>query len=265
MTDFFKGGVKKLALAVLIGLAFGPARSAEAAAFRVNPIRVDFDRTSSSVLLTLSNDSPEELRFQISAFEWGMDPAGEILLKPTTDIRFFPALLTLGPGQQRNVRVGNGTAPGAVEKTYRIFFEELPGLQKAAEESAGAQVKIVTKIGVPIFVAPEQRKASGEITGLALQGKQISFAVQNTGNVSFVSQSVKVIGTDENNKTVFEKQREGWYVLSGTSRAYAVEMTAEECRATRLLRVEVQTDLSEKPETSLLKRDVAVQATQTCN
>ena len=264
MTDFLKGGVKKLALAVVIGLALGPARSAEGAAFRVNPIRVDFDRTSSSVLLTLSNDSPEELRFQISAFEWGMDPAGEILLKPTTDIRFFPALLTLGPGQQRNVRVGNSTPRGAVEKTYRIFFEELPGLQKQ-DEGAGAQVKIVTKIGVPIFVAPEQRKASAEITGLALQKKQVSFAVNNTGNVSFVSQSVKVIGTDENNKTVFEKQREGWYVLSGTSRAYTVEMTPEECRATRSLRVEVQTDLSEKPETSLLRREVQIQAADSCN
>ena len=49
-----------------------------------------------------------------------------IELAPTQDVVFFPALLTLKPGEERRIRVGSTAAPGSIEKTYRIFVEELP-------------------------------------------------------------------------------------------------------------------------------------------
>ncbi len=140
------------------GLAFWPASVANAATFRVFPIRVDFDKQTKSALLTLSNESTEELRFQISAFVWGQNEAGEMQLTPTKDVTFYPPLLVLKPGQERKVRVGTAVPPGAVEKTYRIFFEELPGLQTSQVPAGGAQVKIITKMGVPIFVLQPRSK-----------------------------------------------------------------------------------------------------------
>ena len=114
-----------------IGLVFAPAHSLRASAFHVTPIRIDFDRTTTSAVMTLVNESTEELRFQISVASWQQDKQGQMQLTPTDDIVFFPALLSLKPGEERKVRVGRTVTPSDVEKTYRISFEELPPLQKA--------------------------------------------------------------------------------------------------------------------------------------
>ena len=257
---FFKYGdtLKRLALAtLLIGLALGPARSLSASAFRVNPIRITFDRSTKSVLLTLSNDSTDELRFQVSAVQWAQEQGtGEMQLTPTDDILFFPALLTLKAGEERKVRIGSTVKSGATEKTYRIFFEELPALQTPRIEK-GSQVRIITKMGIPIFVEPEKKVAAGSITNFAVRGGKAWFDVRNTGNVHFLAQSVRVVGLDAAGQPLFDKQREGWYVLSGGTRTYDLPLSAAECSKLKTVRVEVQTDVV-RPEVSVLKNQYAV-------
>src|SRR6266513_6406857 len=135
---------------VVLGLVL-QAGTLAASAFQVTPVRVTFSGPSST-LLTLKNESDQPLRFQISSFVWSQDPKGAMQLGPTEDIVFFPALLSLNPGEERKVRVAATVAATDVEKTYRIFFEELPPLVKP--ENAGAQVRILTKMGIPIFVSP---------------------------------------------------------------------------------------------------------------
>src|SRR5216684_4497892 len=90
--------------------------------------------------------------FQVTSFAWSQDASGAVQLAPTEDIVFFPALLTLKPGEERKVRVAATVAAKDVERTYRIFFEELPPLERP--QNLGAQVRILTKMGIPIFVAP---------------------------------------------------------------------------------------------------------------
>src|SRR2546421_6591721 len=142
---------KSFAQAVMVlGLVL-QAEFLAASAFKVTPVRVTFSGPSST-LLTLKNESDQPLRFQITSFVWFQDPKGAMQLTPTEDIVFFPALLSLNPGEERKVRVAATVAAKDVEKTYRIFFEELPPLVKP--ENAGAQVRILTKMGIPIFVSP---------------------------------------------------------------------------------------------------------------
>ncbi|HET7707831.1 MAG TPA: fimbria/pilus periplasmic chaperone [Thermoanaerobaculia bacterium] len=242
-------------MALLFGLVFGPARFADAAAFRVNPIRVSFDAANTSALLTLTNESTEELRFQLTVSQWKQAPGtGEMQLTPTDDIRFFPTLLTLKAGEERKVRVASNVKQGPVEKTYRIFFEELPGLKTAAAP-AGASVKIITKMGVPIFVAPENRKAQADIASAAVKGGKLAFDVRNSGNVHFVLLSARATGLDREGKILFDKQREGWYVLSGDTRTYELDLTGKECSNLATVRFEMQTDIGSKPEESLIKRE----------
>ena len=253
-------GMKGLTLtAICCGLIFGSARSVAASAFRVTPIRVTFDRSSKSALLTLVNDSTEELRFQITAFAWGdNEQTGDMKLTPTDDIVFFPSLLTLKPSEERKVRVGTAVGAAETEKTYRIFFEELPPLA-TAESTKGSQVKIITKMGIPIFIEPTKRATGGEITDLAMNNGKVAFNVKNSGNVHFIAQSVRVTGLDASGNAVVDKQREGWYVLPGTKRAYDLEFTPEECGKVKTVRVEVQTDLAPAGEpSSMLKHDFAV-------
>ena len=253
--------MKGLALtAIFCGLIFGSARVVEGSAFRVTPIRVTFDRSTKSQLLTLVNDSNEELRFQISAFSWGDDEnTGEMKLAPTDDIVFFPSLLTLKPSEERKVRVGTAVRSTDTEKTYRIFFEELPPLARP-DASKGSEVKIITKMGIPIFIEPEKRTSGGELTDLAMNNGKVSFNVKNNGNVHFIAQSVRVTGVDAAGNAVVDKQREGWYVLSGGKRSYDLELSPAECGKVKTVRIEVQTDLAAAAEGATLKREMPVPA-----
>lgn len=242
-------------MALLLGLVFGPARFADAAAFRVNPIRVSFDSANTSALLTLTNESTEELRFQLTVSEWKQAPGtGEMQLTPTDDIRFFPALLALKAGEERKVRVASNVAPGVVEKAYRIFFEELPPL-KTADAAGGASVKIITKMGVPIFVAPAKRKAQADIANAGVKDGKLAFEVRNSGNVHFVLLSARATGLDREGKVLFDKQREGWYVLNGDTRSYELDLAGKECSDLATVRFELQTDIGSKPEESVVKRE----------
>ena len=247
----------KLAV-ILCGLAL-PAHTLLASSFRVTPIRVDLNSRVSSSLMTLTNDSPDELRFQISAFEWSQaEGTGEMNLTPTKDVVFFPALLTVKPGEERKVRVGSTVKSGDVEKTYRIFFEELPPLT-TPETTTGSEVKIITKLGVPIFIEPAKSLVVGEIPNASMSAGKLAFDVKNNGNVHFLARSVKVIGLDAAGKAVVEKQREGWYVLRGGSRRYDLEFKPEECRTLKTIRISVDTDMpTPKPEAALLTRDFPV-------
>jgi fimbrial chaperone protein len=247
-------------LAVVLGLVFGPARELSASTFRVTPIRVTFGGRSMSTILTLTNESADELRFQLSAFGWDQEQGtGDMKLSPTQDITFFPTLLTLKAGESRNVRVGTTVRATETERTYRIFFEELPPLVKK-DDTRGSQVRIITKMGIPIFLDPAKRVVNGSLKNAFVRAGKLSFDVANNGNVHFSATNVKVTGLDEKGQPLFEKQREGWYVLAGGTRTYELDLPPESCRALRTVRIETQTDLADKPEEALLKTDLAVPA-----
>jgi fimbrial chaperone protein len=244
-------GPLSVRLVLLLCLALGQAGAGWASTFTVNPVQVYLTPKGRSVLLTLRNVSEETLRFQLDVFAWEQNSRGEMELQPTRDIVFFPGLLTLGPGEERNIRVGAATPAGVAEKTYRIFVEELPP-PSGATLPAG-HVRVLTKVGIPIFVEPTKSTSSGRIQDAALRAGQLSFAVRNTGTVHFVVQSIKLTGYGPAGERVLEGALEGWYVLPGGTRRYDLPLPAVDCPRIRSLGIEVQTtaaSLSERIEAS---------------
>lgn len=240
---------KSLALAfTVLGLVL-QAENSDGSAYRVTPVQVHMSGKSST-LLTLTNESDSPLRFQISAFAWTQGPKGELQLAPTDDITFFPALLTLGAGQERKVRVGSNVDAGGVEKTYRIFFEELPPAETAAQKPA--EVKILTKMGIPIFVAPGTAVAEGKVSDLQLSGSDVSFRVVNSGTAHFSIQKVHVALLDDAGSRVFERDLDGWYVLAGGYREYRLAVPADVCRKVSNVAVDVATDIASSKTASQL-------------
>ncbi|HEX9163809.1 MAG TPA: fimbria/pilus periplasmic chaperone [Thermoanaerobaculia bacterium] len=228
--------------AVVLGLVL-QAETMLASAFRVTPVQVHLTGKSST-LLTLVNESGEALRFQVTAFAWTQSPAGEVQLAPTEDITFFPALLTLGPGKEQKVRVGSNTVAVDVEKTYRIFFEELPPAERPDVKQT--QVRILTKMGVPIFVQPPSSAPQGSVTDLKLNGSDLSFRVANNGNAHFSVQKVHVTLSDDSGKKLMERDLDGWYVLAGGYREYHTEVPEAVCHAATNMSVDASTDIIAK-------------------
>lgn len=252
---------KTLALAIVVlGLVL-QAETLRASAFRVTPVQVRMTGKSST-LLTLANESGEPLRFQISAFAWTQGPAGEIQLAPTDDITFFPALLTLGAGEERKVRVGSNTVATDVEKTYRIFFEELPPADRPDQKRN--EVKILTKMGVPIFVQTASSAAEGRISDLKLTGSDVTFRVANSGTAHFTIQKVHVALSDDSGKKVFERDLDGWYVLAGGYRQYRVEVPSAICRQVTSVAVDAATDIMSSRMASTLSAQQRLAAGAAC-
>jgi fimbrial chaperone protein len=238
------------------------AGNLRASAFRVTPVQIHMNGKSST-LLTLTNESDTALRFQISAFAWTQGPKGEIQLAPTDDITFFPALLTLAAGQERKVRVGSNTPAADVEKTYRIFFEELPPAETTGQKPN--EVKILTKMGIPIFIAPDTAVAAGKVSDLKLTGSNVTFRVTNSGSAHFSIHKVHLTLGDDAGSKVYERDLDGWYVLAGGYREYRMEVPADVCRKVSTVTVDVNTDIVASGTASQLTSQQRFPSGSACN
>jgi fimbrial chaperone protein len=213
----------------------GPwAFEANAATFTVEPTQIAFSNRTTSVLLTLRNESTDTLRFELSVFNWAQSPSGEMQLEPTEDIVFFPALLTLAPGESRRVRVGSATEFDAREKTYRIFVEELPPLDRQTNG-----VRVLTKMGIPIFMKPAKEVATANLTHLGQKGGKVFFTVRNEGTVHFVPQEIRVRGF-AGSTTAVDNRLDGWYILAGGRRDFDMAFPEAECSRITSVTVDVQ-------------------------
>jgi fimbrial chaperone protein len=223
----------------LLLVAF-PSRFASASSFEVSPIRVTLQPNESTTLMTVRNDGQERLRLQVSVMAWDQNKQGEMVLTPTDDIIFYPNLLTIEPGAQRNLRLGANNVGVSKEQTYRIFVEELPANQKF--QTTG--VRVVTKMSIPIFIKPAKADVRNSIDRIALQGSDFSFDVTNRGNVHIQPREVRVKGIGADGRLQLEKKIPGWYILAGGSREYRVELLRSEC--TRIKDLTVEVDLEDK-------------------
>jgi fimbrial chaperone protein len=208
--------------------------SADAATFTVEPTQIALTNRASSVLLTLRNESTDSLRFELSVFKWTQSSSGEMQLEPTEDIVFFPALLTLAPGESRRVRVGSATEFDANEKTYRIFVEELPPLNR---ETSG--VRVLTRMGIPIFMKPAKEVASATLNNLGQKSGKLFFTLSNEGTVHIVPSDIRVRGF-AGSATAVDNRLDGWYILAGGRRDFDMIFPAAECARITSVTVDVQ-------------------------
>jgi len=215
---------------------WGQASLASGATFSVNPTRVVLTARAATSLVTIRNEGDQPSRFQVNVVKWGQDERGQMQLTPTDDMVVFPLMMTLDPGQERSVRVGAATTFGPVEKSYRLIIEELPPLERSADT---ANVRMLTRMVVPIFLEPPSPKASARLTDVALGAGVLHFTLQNTANVYFIPDAVTVKAFDQRGTELLINTLEAWYVLAGGSRVYEVEMPQPLCEQMRSLAIEV--------------------------
>ena len=211
---------------------------AAAAAFSIDPTQIRLSARGASGLLTVRNESGHPVRLQISAFAWAQGAGGEMQLAPTDDVVFFPALFTLAPGEARRVRVGTTAAFGPVERSYRLFVEELPG--EPGTRPPGTAVQVLTRMGIPVFLQPDALRASAALRDAGVSAGAVSFSLENTGTVHFVPDAVRLRGVDAAGAAVFDRAIQSWYVLAGGTRRFQVAVDLPDCALVRALHVEVQ-------------------------
>lgn len=225
-----------LAIVALLSTA-GAALAGE---FRVTPIRLDFNRTVKSGVLTVSNEGTEKIALQISTMEWTQDGSGKDIYTPTTDLVFYPKVMTLAAGSQQVIRTGSKGQPPAREKTYRLFIEEIPAQQKS--EAGKSQVNIIIRFAPPVFIRPDTASINVAINEAGVANGVLKLGVNNLGNVHVTITSILVRGKSEDGQLVYSKEISGWYLLNGASRTYEVPIPAETCTAAKTVEVELKTE-----------------------
>jgi fimbrial chaperone protein len=240
--------VGRMSLGITL-MVLGATTSPLAASFSVNPTQVHLNPKGTSQLLTLRNESDAPLRFQLTVYKWNQAPDGTMQLEPTTDILFFPTLLTLEAKDERRIRVGSMVAFGATEQTYRLFVEELP---PAETDAPVAGIRMLTKLGIPVFLQPEKASARATLRGLAVDDGRFSFELLNEGNVHFLPEAVVVRGLDAKGDVVVNEELKSWYVLASGLRRFEVAVPPAACGSVRELEVEARiakTSLKERLQT----------------
>lgn len=221
---------------VALVLLVGAAAPAAASSFSIDRTRVYLSRTHASELVTLTNDSSETIRLQVSVHRWTQVPEEPIRLEPSEDIIFFPALMTLEPGQARPIRVGLSRAPDDQERAYRLVIEELP----PPPRSDVTTLTVLTRLSVPVFVQPQKPEARLAVEGLARSSGGIAVTIANRGTAHVMVEQVALNGRDRDARPAGTAEATGWYVLAGSTQTFQVPMEAP-CPAASTFEVALKT------------------------
>ncbi len=211
---------RRLAIAsFFVALVATASQAACAAAFAVSPIRIDLDRGTRTGLVNIASEDERRIYFQLKLYEWTQTPTGEDHYAESTDLIFFPQILTVEPNDRRIVRIGLRSPPQAPEKAYRLFIEEMPDPDEPP--SSGARVAVRLRFGVPIFVAGSEAKPRIEITRVEGAKGVLAVEVRNTGERQFRIEEITALA--------------GWYVFPGVTRLFQVPFGAGRCPTARFV------------------------------
>jgi fimbrial chaperone protein len=231
---FWKMAVFGLLMALFL------ANNAPAANFDIKPIKIFLDPKSKIEKLTLKNISEEDLTVQIKGYQWTQNEKGQDIYQETRDLILFPRITTIKQEEEKIIRIGTNLNSGSKEKTYRIFVEEIPSGEKI--ENTGSTIHMYMKIGVPVFISPGKKVEKGTIEAVNIKKGKAEIKVQNNGNFHFMVNAVQVRGVDRQGKEIFSTAVDGWYILSGESKAYEITIPPDECKDITRLNVEVRTN-----------------------
>jgi fimbrial chaperone protein len=206
--------------------------------FSINPIRIFFEGGKKTDILRIKNESPNIAALQINAVAWTQDEKGDNIYSPTADILFFPKLMEINPEEEKIIRIGKKVSRSDTERTYRLFIEEIPDNSKL-ETTA---VKILMKVGIPIFIPPIKTAASGAIENIELSRSSLRLGVKNEGNTHFIIKSMKVDGKDGAGKEVYAVEKAGGYLHHGKSKEFTFEIPKDVCHTLKALNVHIDTD-----------------------
>lgn len=232
-------------IAACFALAALMATTATAGEFAVHPMRLALGGGIRSGAITVRNDDTMPLAFQVQGMEWSQDDEGLDHYQDATDLIYFPRRLTVAPGQEAVVRVGLRQGLVPVEKTYRVFIEEIAPPAAAPVVGQSPKIRVMVRFGAPVFVRPAQPVQQLLLEDLALQDGQVHWRLRNAGNQHEVFERIELRGFDAGGGEAFVKPLAERYFLAGRTRQFTVPVPAQACGRLVRLALEVKTDKSE--------------------
>ncbi len=238
-----KKGFGVLAVLLFIAVALSNALAAD---FQIQPTYLDLGGSVKSGAFSVINNSDEKIDVQISVKEWSQDAGGKDVYEDTNDIVFFPKIMSVEPFGQRAIRIGVKAPPSQMEKTYRLFVEEIPSPNKTADMNSKGSIRagltIAFRFATPIFVKPVRPQESYFIERVEMTKGVVRAIVKNTGNVHIKLRAVTFSGKAADGKELYSREFAGWYILHGLSLPYESAIPQELCGKLAVINVSAQTE-----------------------
>jgi fimbrial chaperone protein len=192
---------------------FVSAPAIAAGSLRVAPTRLDLKLDRRATVLAVRNTGDAPTFLQIETKLWTQE-GGTDSYSDANDLIVSPPVFSIDPGAEQIVRVARRTIdPPMEEKSYRLFVQEVP----LASDSGGQQLKVVLRIGVPVFVTPPAASAPQiEWSMSCPQSGPQALRILNSGGraLRFDELSIRAAGADQVEHAI--------YVLAGAARSIPI-------------------------------------------
>jgi fimbrial chaperone protein len=208
------------------------------ASWRVAPVKIVFDASSRSDVVTITNAGDTPLSFKVSVHKWLQDEDGQDKYQPTSDVVFFPKQLIVAPKSERVIRAGIKVPAVTSEKAFRLFIKNIPD-QKQSNPNT---VAISVRFGIPVFVKPIEEKITGTIADTNMANGKVSVRIKNLGNSHFRINSIIFNGQPDTGDLLFSQEITGGYLLQGSSRVFSTVIPHELCRQSKKIDIQVVAD-----------------------
>ncbi len=168
-----RGWPAVVAFAFLLLLA---ATAARAQAITVLPVNIQLAPGQKAATLTVINEGSRESSFQIRAYVWQQNEAGDVQLTDTDELLASPPLGSVGPSARQVIRLVLRHSPQEREATYRILVDQIP------PAAAPGTVQVALRLSIPIFAPPGTRVAPHVVWRTENADGQAWLVAVNDGN-----------------------------------------------------------------------------------
>lgn len=152
------------------------------AMINVSPVYIEFSNNKDAVEITLENHDNKERIFNASIKQWSQE-LGKDIYSDTNDLLVLPFIRRVMPNSQQKFRVIlRKKTDGTLQKSFRLFFREVPQLPK--NMSLRTSLSIAFQLVVPVFINEKNYVANQNIIWTAnydTHGK-IVLKLENKGN-----------------------------------------------------------------------------------
>jgi fimbrial chaperone protein len=188
-----------------------------AATFQVSPVLVDVAAGQSAAVITLTNQSTEQIALQVRTFKWSQIDGAE-QLTPTQDVIASPPIVEIPPGAEHIIRLVRLTrTPPIQEEAYRVWIDQLP----TGNVSAG-DIRLLVRQSIPLFFGATGTRPSALEWRVSNKGGEWQLTARNPGQQRVRLSDMTL--ADERGRVLSRQQGLAGYVLAGSTKRWPLAL-----------------------------------------
>lgn len=204
--------VRGARLLVAAGLLAGIAGLASAARFSVNLTRIHLGSRHPVETVLLGNEEAQPLSFEVQVRRWTQGADGAWSLVPSDGLVVHPLILTVPAGGKARVRIGTLSPTTATEQAYRVELQQLPDPNAPAD---AMQIRMLTRISLPVFVQPPSARPQLSLAVDASSAAKLELSLRNAGTAYAPPGVATVRVLDAAGRALHQGKVTVGYVLAG--------------------------------------------------